>query len=183
MGRFMSKKTPAIRGGFSLIELVIVVVIIGIIGAIAIPRMSRGAAGATDSALVANLAVLRNAIDLYATEHGGAYPKLADLNKKSIAEDAAGGNPLLDYTNASGSKIGSKTPSTDTTTPEADRLILGPYLRSIPALPVGENKGLNNFVTSVTGSGGWVYDEETGEISAACPDSEVDAKGKKYNTY
>src|SRR5215218_7529280 len=53
---------------FSLIELVIVVVIIGIIAAIAIPKMSRGSAGAADSALQGNLAVLRNAIDLYSTE-------------------------------------------------------------------------------------------------------------------
>ena len=60
--------------GFSLIELVIVVVIIAIIGAIAIPRMSRGAAGAADSALTGNLSVLRSAIDLYQTEHGGTFP-------------------------------------------------------------------------------------------------------------
>src|SRR6478672_10320323 len=62
------------RRGFSLIELVIVVVIIGIIAAIAIPRMSRGSAGAADNALAQNLAILRNAIDMYQTEHNGAYP-------------------------------------------------------------------------------------------------------------
>src|SRR5437764_10492917 len=62
------------RSAFSLIELVIVVVIIGIIAAIAVPRMSRGAAGAGDSALAGDLATLRNAIDLYQTEHGGIYP-------------------------------------------------------------------------------------------------------------
>src|SRR5262245_10025084 len=59
---------------FSLIELVIVVVIIAIIGAIAIPRMSRGAAGAADAALIGNLRLLRSAIDLYASEHGGSFP-------------------------------------------------------------------------------------------------------------
>src|SRR5689334_17062417 len=65
--------------GFSLIELVIVVVIIAIIGAIAIPRMSRGAAGAADSALSGDLATIRSAIDLFATEHGGTYPSVANL--------------------------------------------------------------------------------------------------------
>src|SRR3954452_7106709 len=65
--------------GFSLIELVIVVVIIAIIGAIAIPRLSRGAAGAADSALVGNLRMLRSAIDLYATEHGGTYPDATNV--------------------------------------------------------------------------------------------------------
>ena len=65
------------RSGFSLLELVIVVVIIGIIAAIAIPRMSRGAAGASDSALSGNLAVIRNAIDMYAAEHSGSFPTVA----------------------------------------------------------------------------------------------------------
>src|SRR5919112_1210242 len=69
-----NSKTSPRRRGFSLIELVIVVVIIGIIAAIAIPRMSRGTAGAADSALSGNLNVLRNAIELYATEHGGKFP-------------------------------------------------------------------------------------------------------------
>src|SRR5688572_30235377 len=80
---------PVARGGFSLIELVIVVVIIGIIAAIAIPRLSRGSAGAADSALSGNLAVLRNAVDLYATEHGGTFPKLAQFS-----------NQLTQYTDA-----------------------------------------------------------------------------------
>src|SRR5580765_2495355 len=72
----MVRKLPAnsARRAFSLIELVIVVVIIGIIAAIAIPRMSRGTAGAGDSALGGNLSVLRSAIELYASEHGGVFP-------------------------------------------------------------------------------------------------------------
>src|SRR3954464_10361265 len=78
--------------GFSLIELVIVVVIIGIIAAIAIPRLSRGSAGAADSAVSGNLAVLRNAIDLYATEHNGTYPALATFDTQLTQyTDATGG--------------------------------------------------------------------------------------------
>ena len=70
------------KRGFSLIELVIVVVIIGIIGAIAIPRMSRGTAGASESALKGDLAVLRNAIDLYAAEHAGSFPAHATITNE-----------------------------------------------------------------------------------------------------
>src|SRR5437764_14637069 len=84
--------------GFSLIELVIVVVIIGIIAAIAIPRLSRGSAGAADAALSGNLAVLRNAIDLYATEHGGSYPALATITTQ-----------LTQYTDATGTTSATKT--------------------------------------------------------------------------
>lgn len=156
------------RGGFSLIELVIVVVIIGIIAAIAIPRLSRGSAGAADSALSGNLAVLRNSIDLYATEHGGAFPKYAQFVEQ-----------LTQYTDASGA-VGPK----DTTH------IYGPYLRKVPALPVGPTNykntttvvdGKANLVGAVAGA--WWYNEDTGEIKANLDDTHKDAAGNAYNAY
>jgi prepilin-type N-terminal cleavage/methylation domain-containing protein len=153
--------------GFSLIELVIVVVIIGIIGAIAVPRMSRGTKGASDSALSANLRVLRDAIDLFATEHGGQYPEGADL-------DAA----LLAY---SGSRIDDLSPTKTATQ------IYGPYLRAIPKLPVGLNKGKTGFTSTAPGAtvdnNGWYYNQTTGEVRANCKDSETDESGVKYNAY
>src|SRR5207253_6427253 len=93
---------------FSLIELVIVIVILGIIGAIAIPRMSRGAQGAADGALIADLARLRNAIDLYQAEHGGTYPDLVTNQ----------GTQLTQYTDDNGAVVAAK----DATH------IYGPYL-------------------------------------------------------
>jgi len=165
----MSAKRNARRmsGGFSLIELVIVVVIIGIIAAIAIPRLSRGSAGAADSALSGNLAVLRNAVDLYATEHGGTYPALATFDTQ-----------LTQFTDASGTTSATKTATA----------IYGPYLRKTPPLPVGANKNAATVLDGSTGSpgaaaGGWFYNATTGDIKANCPDAEVDASGKKYNTY
>ena len=85
------------RGGFSLLEVVIVVAIIAILAAIGIPRMSRGSKGAGDSALSGDLAVLRNAIDLYAAEHGGALPT------SNIATE------LTQYTTALGAVSPTKT--------------------------------------------------------------------------
>lgn len=77
---------------FSLIELVIVVVIIGILAAIAIPRMSRGAEGAAQGGLDSDLAVLRNAIDIYAVEHLSTFPALATFEAQIMRyTDAAGG--------------------------------------------------------------------------------------------
>ena len=151
--------------GFSLIELVIVIVIIGIIGAIAIPRMSRGAAGAADGALIANLARLRNAIDLYQAEHGGTFPELV----------ASGGTTLTQYTDDAGGVVGSK----DATH------IYGPYLRTIPPLPVGANKGKSDFGAGPAAGGttGWIYIQASGTIFANCPDGETDSANKKYNTY
>ena len=151
------------RRAFSLIELVIVVVIIGIIGAIAIPRMSRGAAGAADSALVGDLAVVRSAIDLYKAEHGGDLPELSSFEDQLTTYSDPLGN-----TNA---------------TKDSDHY-LGPYLREIPTLKVGSNRGQSAIVNSQGGSSaGWVYDETTGEFFANLPDSETDAEGVQYNEY
>ncbi len=150
------------RKAFSLIELVIVVVIIGIIAAIAIPRMSRGAAGAGDSALASNLATLRKAIDLYAAEHDGAYP----LEAKFVEQ-------LTQFTNAAGD---SWQTTKDTTH------IFGPYLRAIPVMNSGAQKGLSE-VKAGANDGGWAYNETTGVISADAAATEADAAGKKYVDY
>ena len=156
---FAASRTRA----FSLIELVIVIVIIGIIGAIAIPRMSRGAQGAADGALTANLARLRNAIDLFQAEHAGTYPDLVTTP-----------NQLLQFTDDTGAVSATKT----------GNYIYGPYLRALPPLPVGANKGKTACVATQGGStAGWVYVAATGAISANCPDTEVDARGTKYNAY
>ncbi len=149
------------RRGFSLIELVIVVVIIGIIGAIAIPRMSRGAKGAADSALAGNLAVLRNAIDLYTTEHGGVTPAAGTIVTQ-----------LTQYTSEAGVVSATK----DTTH------IFGPYLRSVPALPVGAKKGSTGIAAADGAGVGWIYNATTGAITANTT-TETDERGVLYNTY
>jgi general secretion pathway protein G len=153
--------------GFSLIELVIVVVIIGIIGAIAVPRMSRGAKGAADSALVGDLRVMRDALDLFAVEHGGLYPEGADI-----------GVSLTEY---SGIRTDDLSPT------KTASAIYGPYLRAIPKLPVGANKGKATFTGTAPGptvnASGWYYSQTTGEIRANCADAETDEAGVPYNTY
>jgi len=164
MGMTMSNRSK----GFSLIELVIVVVIIGIIGAIAVPRMSRGARGATDAALSANLRVLRDALDHYAAEHGGLYPSAAGMPE--VFEM---------YSNAEGDSV---SPTKDTTH------LYGPYLRKVPTLPVGANKGSSLFTATVPGGSvqagrGWYLNATTGEVRANCTDSETDESGVAYNTY
>ena len=164
--------------GFSLIELVIVVVIIGIIAAIAVPRMSRGSQGASDSALSANLAVLRNAVDLYQTEHQ-AYPASA-----TGATTADLLRQLTKFTDGTGASNGTETK--DATHP------YGPYLRKIPALPVGTKKGQSTIkiATSESETPGttgeaWIYYPTTGEVKAnlgAEPENK-DSTGDAYNTY
>jgi general secretion pathway protein G len=165
MSKSHNKKS---RQGFSLIELVIVVVIIAIIGAIAVPRMSRGAQGAADSALHANIKVLKSAIDLYATEHNGTYPFPV----------TAFTDQLTMFTDDAGATSPTKT----------GNFIYGPYLRTVPSLPVGTKKGSAVVVdgssgTPGTAAGGWFYNPTTGDIKANLADAELDGAGKKYNAY
>ena len=148
--------------GFSLLEVVIVVAIIAILAAIGIPRMSRGAKGASDSALVGDLATLRNAIDLYATEHNGTFPTEAAINTQ-----------LTQYTSDAGAVNATKTTT----------YIYGPYLRSVPPLPVGAKKGNTKIANADANDVAWIYDDAEGTIKANTTASEADEKGKLYNTY
>ncbi len=149
------------RCAFSLIELVIVVVIIGIIAAIAIPRMSRGAAGANSASLKGSLAVLRNAIDLYATEHGGSYPTVANFVGQ-----------LTTYSDAAGTPNATKTGA----------FIYGPYIREIPKVPVGPKAGSSGVAAGDAAGIGWLYTVGTGNI-VANTGTDTDDAGVLYNTY
>ncbi len=66
-------RTSRKRRGFSLIEMVIVILILGIIAAVAAPRMFDTAEQAEINTTRQQLAVLRNAIEMYRAQNG-AYP-------------------------------------------------------------------------------------------------------------
>ena len=153
-----------------MVELVIVVVIIGIIAAIALPRMSSSASGSAEKALAADLNTMRQAIERYAAEHQHVYP--------GLHEDGAGGaqrsaaafvNQLTQYSDVNG-----KTSAGNSST-----FLLGPYLRTIPPLPVGRNRGATEVLIDATNSpplvratgAGWVYNPVTGEIIANSDDA------------
>ncbi|MFK8111809.1 MAG: prepilin-type N-terminal cleavage/methylation domain-containing protein [Rubripirellula sp.] len=66
------------RKGFSLIEMVIVILILGIIAAVAAPRMFDTATTAEQNTTRQQLAVLRNAIEMYRAR-SGIYPPMSSL--------------------------------------------------------------------------------------------------------
>ena len=160
-------RTAAKKRGFSLVELVIVIVIIGVIAAIAVPRISRGAKGAADSAVKGNLTAMRNAIDLYAAEHGGTFPTVADFEAQ-----------LTTYTDAAGNDNATKTTT----------YIYGPYLKAIPILPVagvgttGGAKGDDGVAAADAAGVGWLYDASAGDISANTGTA-ADEAGTAYSDY
>ena len=115
----MTGNTRTTRTAFTLIELMVVIVIIGILAAMAIPRMSRGAAGAGQTALRGDLAVVRNAIYMFAEEHAGTFPP-GPLN-----------TDVIDQLTLYSDEAGTSTSSTKDATHR-----FGPYLVKIPPCPV-----------------------------------------------
>jgi type II secretory pathway pseudopilin PulG len=139
---------------------VIVVVIVGLLAAIAIPRFSSAGDSATDAALSADLESLRKAIEVYQAEHMGKYPDAVRI-----------ADQLTQYTDVHGNPSAAKTAAHN----------YGPYLRTIPGLKVGPNRGRTK-VAAVSGNDvGWVYDQTNGQITAAAGVN--DRRGKPYGEY
>lgn len=62
------------KKAFTLTELLITVAILGILAAVVLPTLKGHIAKAKESAAKDNLRILRNAIELYATQHDGVPP-------------------------------------------------------------------------------------------------------------
>ena len=105
---------------------------------------------------------LRNAIDLFQTEHNGTYPAVGTITAQ-----------LTTYSDDTGTANATKT----------NIFVYGPYLRAVPPLPVGAKKGSSGIAAADGAGVGWIYDATTGAITANCTSSEVDARGVKYNAY
>lgn len=140
------------RTAFTLIEVVIVLIILGIIAAIAVPRLSRGTEGTAEAALKQDLAVMQHAIDHYAGEHGGQYPDAARVVEQ-----------LTGYTDAAGNVAPAKS--------RAAPYVFGPYLREVPAAPLGPNRGTRAVTNpaSPDAAAAWVYDPAGGTIGLNAP--------------
>jgi general secretion pathway protein G len=122
----------------------VVIVILAIIAAIAIPRLSRGSEGAAEAAAIQNVSALQEAVDHYAAEHG-IYPDPDQVARQ-----------LTLFTDAAGAVSDSKTPP----------YLFGPYVRKLPPLTTGPNKGGTAIATQSAAGVGWIYDPVTGVVTA-----------------
>jgi type II secretory pathway pseudopilin PulG len=151
----------------NFMEIAVVAVMLTLVGFIAIPRMSRGAAASHETALLNSLRKLREALERYALHHG-EYPHAEHVM-----------TALTLYSDLSGT-VFSAVPD-----PSAG-VVFGPYLRSIPPLPVPCARRGDRGIAQADAEGvGWIYvvnPAGIGQIHANTA-AEADAMGLPYAAY
>jgi type II secretory pathway pseudopilin PulG len=156
------------RGIFSAMEMLVVLIVLGVVAAIVGPRMSRAAAVPPDTRqplLVGHLRALRGAIDAYAQDHRNQFPA-GDVTQITAQ--------LTQYSDRSGTV--SASPSS--------QCHFGPYIREIPAIPVGAGKGHATLqLPRQNRQAAWIYDPATGQIWANTTPEDCDSTGRSYSTY
>ena len=163
------KRTVARTEGFTLVELIIVVVILGILAALAIPQFTTSTQDANEATLKGDLAIMRNAANLYYHEHNQVWPGEVKTDGTGAAT-AAGDNPdaftqqLLYYTDRDGKVSTTK-----------DALFpYGPYLESLPDNPLNASGSVADAATVTSDLGdltadaapteGWKFSKLTGKL-------------------
>jgi general secretion pathway protein G len=142
-----------VRGGFTLVEILVVVTILGVLAAIVLPQYKSSTNDAKVACLCANLHVIRKQIELYKIHHSGLLPAVvgetgADFARRMMTKTDGGG------------AIGTQ---------------FGPYLQCMPI-----NEFNNRCTVRVGGTAagantdGWRFDPLTAEFQ---PDDNCDSSG------
>lgn len=152
------------RKGFTLVEVLIVVVILGILAATVLPQFTSATKDAKESAVVQDLQMLRQQINMYKFQHDGKLPGTAT---GVTFEQAMMNKTDIDGTlNATSGKF-------------------GPYL--VGQLPPNPYNGKSDVKvvsadlaeTDVDGTTGWIYSDTTGDIRCNFDDTLVSDDTKK----
>src|SRR5438270_13212752 len=83
----MSLKAISRKRAFTLVELLIVVIIIAVLAAIAIPKFSNSSLRSKESALRAELKILRDAVELFKNDTTCSPGAIADLASTTLPTD------------------------------------------------------------------------------------------------
>ncbi len=148
------------KKAFTLVEILIVVAILGILAAIAIPTFSGHIQEAKEAAAKDTLRILRNVIELYASQHNNVPPGYSGDNPKGIP------NPMNVYNQI---------------------FFQGKYLLKLPENPFNSRQAIRvlantaNFPADAPGTDGWIYKPATRQIRLDWPGT--DSKGIRYYDY
>ncbi len=159
------------NSGFTLVELIIVVVILGILAALAIPQFGTSTKDANESTLKGDLAILRNAVNLYYHEHNSTWPGAVKTDGSGTATVALDNpvayvNQMLYFTD----KFGKVSLVQDALYP------YGPYLMAMPDNPLAAaasvpddsvvTTDLGTMTADVAPATGWKFSKMTGKLIA-----------------
>ncbi len=177
-------RTRRETAGFTLIELLLVVIVIGIVAVVAIPQFTDSARDARESTLMADLAAMRNAVELYYHQHNSSYPGSVDHTDGS-------GAPADRY-NSFLAQMTQYSDGTGETSATLDRTNYpyGPYLKNgIPVNPLVEQDASGTVIADsvkvvsntgvlsadgATATTGWMFNSATGELIANTDDTSSD---------
>lgn len=143
------------RKGFTLVELAIVIAILGILAVVAIPKYQGMVDEARSAAAKAQLGTVRSAIAIYYAKNKGTFPATID------------GSLFADGNVA-------KVEITETD---------GTVISSAAVLPVSTLLDVPFAATDITDVGGWIYNDNTGEVRINHTDTDPVTGGAAWWTY
>jgi prepilin-type N-terminal cleavage/methylation domain-containing protein len=157
------------RRGFSLVELVMIMIIISILSAIAAPRISGASTSARANTLLATLANVNEATQLYYAEHG-RYP--GHVPNSNTPDGDWFHRQMLEYSDQAGNTQDSL----------GYPYIFGPYLRvPFPKNPFNQLDTVRVVLTKAEsvplGSSGWIAVLATGEFRVNSSTVELEGIG------
>jgi prepilin-type N-terminal cleavage/methylation domain-containing protein len=177
---------------FTLIELLIVVIILAILAAIVIPQFTSTTTDAQESALDADLATMRSAIELYKVQHtGGIYPGAVATSGGTCAATKGTGTANSAQAFMDSMLMASDAAGDTCSTGDTSTYKYGPYVRkSIPNDPIMQmGSTVSGIAVTSTGAaivpsaatGGWAYDTKSGQF--VMNSNANDSKGNAYSTH
>jgi general secretion pathway protein G len=95
MKTMTNNKRRNVRGGFTLLEVLLVLAILGVIAAMVVPNLLGSQKKAMIDATKANIAGLEHMVELYATHHDGEFPPNLSLLLDPVDRN---GNAMTPYT-------------------------------------------------------------------------------------
>ena len=129
---------PTTKKPYTFVEIVIAVIILAALAALVVPRFGAAAPQPDLAPLAATLQTVRTQLQHYNVQHKDDFPTFDNWTEQ-----------MLSKTKSSGSR--------------SSRGSCGPYLLQVPPNPLD---GSNNISPTQDASGGWMYDQKTGQFKS-----------------